>query len=61
MQNLKVEWDQDGRRVRSVVSYSETAAATRKTDLVAEGRTGVEIIETPAFGKRGASEGTAQH
>ncbi|MGW2710736.1 hypothetical protein HKX69_05895 [Streptomyces argyrophyllae] len=50
MKNFKVEWDQDGQRVRSVVSYSERAAQTRKKELEAEGRTNVTVLEVPISG-----------
>ncbi|WP_329184164.1 hypothetical protein [Actinacidiphila glaucinigra] len=52
MKNFKVRWDQRGHRVTLVASYGESAAKDRKAALEAEGRTNVEIIETPVLSKR---------
>ncbi|MFF3931364.1 hypothetical protein [Streptomyces hirsutus] len=50
MENFKVEWDQDGRRARSMVSYSAGAAEDRKPVLEDEGRTNVTVVAVPIFG-----------
>lgn len=50
MENFKVEWEHNGRRVRSVVSYSRGAAEDRKAQLEEQGLEGVEVVEVPVFG-----------
>jgi hypothetical protein len=52
MKNFKVEWDgPDGTRVRSVVSYSESAAEGRAEELRTE-KKNVTVVEVPIFEKR---------
>jgi hypothetical protein len=45
MVSFRVEWNQDGRRHSSAVSYDEPSAKSRRADLDAAGATEIEIVQ----------------